>query len=269
MTRSVFHCQGLALSTVALGEGRPFVFQHGLCGQASQTAEVFPQGQGWQCLTLECRGHGQSEAGDPAAFSLATFSDDVAAFIASLDQGPVVLGGISMGAAIALRIAATRPALVKGLVLARPAWLDAPSPDHLAPNREVGALLRTHTPDEALRQFELSATAQRLSSEAPDNLASLRSFFARQPLDMTAHLLSAIASDGPGISRAAMARLRMPTLVIGHGRDAIHPLPLARELASYIPAAQFYEITAKADDVMKYRRDFSAALTRFLKELPQ
>ena len=48
------------------------------------------------------------------------------------------VGGISMGAAIALRIAALRPDLVSALVLARPAWLDANGPENIQPVADGG-----------------------------------------------------------------------------------------------------------------------------------
>ena len=266
MERSVFNRDGLALSVATKGTGQPFVFQHGLCGAAGQPLEVFPGGSGWRCLTVESRGHGQSQAGDTGLFTISTFADDVAAFVESLNSGPVVLGGISMGAAIALRIAVVRPELVNGLVLARPAWVDQPAPANMAPNLEVGRLLRDHAPDDALREFDRSDTARRLAGEAPDNLASLRGFFARQPIAVTSALLLAIAGDGPGVSRAAIAAIKVPTLVIGHGQDAIHPLAMARELALLIPGARFAQITPKAENVARYRQDFTAALAGFLKE---
>jgi pimeloyl-ACP methyl ester carboxylesterase len=266
MGGATFRHDGLSFSVHHVGAGSPFVFQHGLCGAASQPAEVFPQDIGWQCLTLACRGHGASEPGDPEQFSIATFADDVSQFIAHEAAGPVVLGGISMGAAIALRIAVKRPELVRGLVLARPAWIDQTAPDNLSGNREVGNLLHDHDPDVARSQFGQSQTARQLARDAPDNLASLLGFFDREPITITAALLRRIASDGPAITRQQIAALRVPTLVVGHDRDAIHPLAMARDLAALIPGSRLAEITPKASSLGQYRADFRAALRRFLLE---
>jgi pimeloyl-ACP methyl ester carboxylesterase len=41
------------------GPGTPVVFQHGLCGDARQTAEVFPPDPAFRRRTLACRGHGR------------------------------------------------------------------------------------------------------------------------------------------------------------------------------------------------------------------
>lgn len=265
---SVFQRHGLRLAVHDRGSGMPVVFQHGLCGDAAQPAEVFPFELPASCLTLECRGHGGSEAGDPGLLSIATFTDDLAHWLDSLALGPVVLGGISMGAAIALRLAVTRPELVRALVLARPAWIAEAAPANMAPNAQVGALLARHGAEEARALFEASDTARELATSAPDNLASLRGFFTREPQAVTAALLARISADGPGVSRTDIAALRIPTLVIGTEVDAIHPLGHAETLAALIPGARLAHITPKALDKPRYVQDFRATLAQFLLETP-
>jgi pimeloyl-ACP methyl ester carboxylesterase len=246
------------------GDGLPVVFQHGLCGDAAQPADVFPRDGRFRCVTLEARGHGLSEAGDPADFSIASFAGDVIAMIEALDLGRAVIGGISMGAAIALHIGVNRPDLVRGLILARPAWVTEPSPENMRPNAEVGELLRRFPAEEARSRFEASPTAQRLAKDAPDNLASLRGFFARRPQETTAALLRAISADGPGVTAEQVRALSVPTLMIGHDLDAIHPLSLAEDLASLNPRSQLVKITPKAKDKARYTADFRHAMTTFL-----
>ena len=74
-------------------------------------------------------------------------------------------GGISMGAAIALRLAVKRPDLVGALVLSRPAWLFAPAPDNMRPIALVAELLRKHAVPIAREMFERSETAMRLAAK--------------------------------------------------------------------------------------------------------
>lgn len=265
MTPAAFHRDGLTLVLHVTGpQDAPLVaFQHGLCGDARQPAEVFPTDRA-RLMVLECRGHGQSPAGDLSALSIATFTDDLAAAIEAEGQGPIVVGGISMGAAIALRLAVTRPDLCRALILARPAWGWGDAPPNMAPNLVVGQrLANPPVPDEA-EAFRAGPTGQRLLAEAPDNLASLMGFFSRNPRDVTAALLTRISLDGPGVSRAQVAALRLPALVIGHGQDAVHPLALARDLAAAIPGARFAEIPPKAQDKPAYVQAFRAALSTFL-----
>lgn len=267
MTETFTTADGLTLSLHETGSGRPMVFQHGLCGDANQPAQVFPPDVGDRCLTLECRGHGASASGPVDLLRIATFADDIAGMITAKGLGPCVIGGISMGAAIALRLAVTRPDLVLALVLARPAWITDAAPANMAPNALVGELLRYHPADKARALFEATSTAAQLARVAPDNLASLRGFFSRQPTAMTAELLCRISADGPGVSQGDLARITVPTLIIGTAQDFVHPLDHARTLARLIPQAQLAEITPKGADPAAYQADFRSALATFLKGL--
>ena len=268
MKRSTLARGGLRLSVAETGEGRAMVFQHGLCGDAAQPADVFPQGAGWRCVTLECRGHGLSDVGALDDFALATFADDVASLIEARALAPVVVGGISMGAAIALRLAVKRPDLVAKLVLARPAWFDEAAPLNMLPNQCVGDLMTLFSPHRAQLMFEGSDLADELKRDAPANYETLSGLIYGRSYAVTGQLLARISVDGPGVTRAQIAAINVPTLVIGHGRDLIHPLAMARSLAAAIPGARFAEIAPKADDAGRHAQEFRAALAGFLEELP-
>ena len=108
ITTDYFTTGGLRLSVKVAGTGRPFLFLHGLCGDALQPLEVFPDDTGWQCHALESRGHGGSDIGAMEELSIRRFTEDAAAYLEALGRGPAVIGGISMGAAIALRLTASR-----------------------------------------------------------------------------------------------------------------------------------------------------------------
>ena len=64
-----------------------------------------------------------------------------------------------------------------------------------------------------------------------------------------------------------MRRISVPTLVIGHDRDVIHPLAYARHLAEKIPGARLVKITSKAEGRSNYIADFRKAMGDFLKDL--
>jgi pimeloyl-ACP methyl ester carboxylesterase len=242
------------------GEGLPVIFQHGLGGDEAQVAEVFPDGQGIRRLTLECRGQGKSSLGNAGEVSIAQFADDVLAFADSRGVDRFVIGGISMGAAIAMRVTIKNPARVRALILARPAWLWNAAPENMRPFIEIAGYLQQRTVDD----FEASETAQRLAHEAPDNLASLRKFFSVKDREATATLLATIASDGPDVSEVEVRSISVPTLVLGHKIDAVHPLEFAQKLASMIAGSQFVEITPKATDKPKHVAEFREAVAQFL-----
>jgi pimeloyl-ACP methyl ester carboxylesterase len=245
------------------GDGTPVIFQHGLCGDARQTAEGFPLDSRFRRLTLECRGHGTSGF-DPQP-ELARFTGDVAALAEFLGR-PVVVGGISMGAAIALRLAVARPDLVSGLILVRPAWGPGRVPPNLAPNAEVGSLLLRFPAAEARDRFLASSTAARLRRTAPDNLASLTGFFDREPVSQTSVLLTALSREPLGVTAKAVAALRISALVCGCAEDAIHPLPLATALAGMIPGAALTELPPKGRDKAAHIAAIHVAITTFLTE---
>jgi pimeloyl-ACP methyl ester carboxylesterase len=113
---------GCRLAYDAAGDGSPVLWQHGLGADHNQPAEVFPSLPGICRITLECRGHGASELGDPGRLSIACFVMDALALLDHLEIDQAVVGGISLGAAIALRMAALYPSRISGLILGRPAW---------------------------------------------------------------------------------------------------------------------------------------------------
>jgi pimeloyl-ACP methyl ester carboxylesterase len=172
-----------------------------------------------------------------------------------------------MGAAIALRLAVLRPDLVRALILVRPAWDGQAAPPNMAPNAEAGALLARLDPDAARAAFAAGDAARRLAVEAPDNLASLMGFFDRQPQAVTARLLSTISADGPGVTAAEVAALRLPVLVCGTPEDAVHPLALAQRLAGRIPQSSFVVLPPKGRDRPAHIAALHRAIRQFLKEL--
>lgn len=244
--------------------GLPVIFQHGLGGDAVQVAQNFPDGPSRRRLTVECRAQGGSGAGSKRPFSIAMFADDVlaAADAAGLDR--FVAGGISMGAAIALHLASRHPDRVLGLVLVRPAWAFDAAPQNMRPYVEVAELIRRLPLAEARETFASSATSARFRTEAPDNLASLLGFFARENATVFAEVMQAIAADGPGVTQAEAAGFATPTLVIGSAIDLVHPLATARELAATIPNTTFTEVTPKATDKDRHFAEIRAAISSFL-----
>ena len=258
---------GCRLAFEDVGSGPVVLWQHGLGAARSQPAEAFPPDLPWRRITLECRGHGGSDLGDPEHLSMATFADDAIALLDHLGVERAVVGGISLGAGVGLRLAALHPHRVRGLILARPAWLDGPSLATQAAYREVAEAIRVHGVEEGARRFEQSLNLARIEREAPDNAVSLRGFFSRARPETTVALLSRIPLSWPGITPAAMGALVVPTLVIGNDRDDAHPLAYARQLAQWIPGAQLRQITSKSTDRAAYVREFRHALADFLTQI--
>ena len=252
---------GAALKGWDGGQGAPVIFQHGLGGDNAQVAGVFPD-EGFRRLTLECRTHGASDAGDPALFSIARFADDVLAFADARGVQRFALGGISMGAAIALRIAVKFPQRVSALILARPAWLWANAPD----NMQSIAAAAPFVAKRDRQGFAETAAARHLAVHGPDNHASLMTFFNVPEAATRARLMAAIAADGPGVSEGDIRAIALPTLVLGTAEDWVHPLAVAHTLAALIPGARFTELPSKARDKTRHTDAFRDAVHRFLNQ---
>jgi len=267
MTHSTFLRDDAKLSVFDSGIGLPVVFQHGLGGDNGQVAENFPDGPAYRRLTVECRAQGQSRAGTMRPFSIAMFAADILAVCDAHGIDRFVMGGISMGAAIALHLAHHHRGRVAGLVLARPAWLFDAAPDNMRPYALVAEHLRRQPPEEAKAAFAASPPAMDLAIRAPDNLVSLLKFFDRQEPAVTADLLDGIALDGPGLTEAEARALDVSTLVIGHGVDSVHPLAYAQRLAETIPGARLTEIAPKATDKPRHIQEFRSELDSFLRTL--
>jgi len=255
---------GCLLAYEDSGEGIPVLWQHGLGADRTQPAEVFATVAGIRRLTLECRGHGESELGDPARLSIATFEADTLSLLDHLGIKQAIVGGISLGAAITLRLAALHPERVTGLILARPAWVVGPSLSTMAPYLEIADLLDRFGPVEGAKHFELSACLATVAAISPDNADSLRSFFTRPNLESTIALLSSIPRDSPGVERKDIAKISAPTLIIGNHHDFVHPLAYAEGLQHILPHATMAVITSKSSNKDLYKLDFREALSRFL-----
>jgi 3-oxoadipate enol-lactonase len=100
------------------GSGTPIVFSHGLLWStrlfAPQVGELKKR---YRCIAYDHRGQGRSADDDADAISVVTFTDDAAALIDALNLGPVHFCGLSLGGIVGMRLALSRPSLIRSLVL--------------------------------------------------------------------------------------------------------------------------------------------------------
>lgn len=254
---------GCLLAYEDSGEGVTVLWQHGLGADRRQPAEVFPVVAGIRRLTLECRGHGESELGDPARLSIATFQADTLSLLDHLGIDQAIVGGISLGAAITMRLAALYPHRVAGLILARPAWVVGPSLS-MAPYQEVADVLERLGPVEGAKHFEFSGCLATVAAVSPDNAESLMGFFTRPNPESTIALLSSIPKDSPGVDEKDITKIAAPVLIVGNHHDFVHPLAYAERLQQILPHATMAVITSKSINKDLYKFDFRGALSRFL-----
>jgi 3-oxoadipate enol-lactonase len=112
---------GIRINYEIQGEGEPLVLIPYLAAdQACYAFQVSEYAKHFSCYTVDLRGAGLSDkpGGD---YTTELFADDVAAFMDAVGIGPAHIGGLSLGAATGMWLAAKYPERVKSLSL-HSAW---------------------------------------------------------------------------------------------------------------------------------------------------
>ncbi len=216
------------------GAGEPVLLVHGLGGSADNWVEVLPDlVERHRVIAVDLPGHAGSE---PLARG-ATMDDFAAATAAVLDAEGVdgaVVAGHSLGGLVALRLARTRPDLVRGLLLVAPAGIATTS-------RVVEALVLASAairPGRVVGRFR-----HRWADRVWYRRAVFRPWFVSDPVALTPRathgLLSAQArhTDTKVAGRAMIADdprqdlpdIACPVVVLWGARDAQLPLEDAFE----------------------------------------
>lgn len=139
--------------------------------------------------------------------------------------GPCLVGGISIGGAVAAAFAAEHP--VAALVVVMPAWLGAPDGAPAAANARWTA--------EQLRRDGLEPTIAAMTASSPPWLAAelAASWRAQWPW-LPKYLDEAAAFAEP----IALERIDCPTAVVALRDDPLHPLEVAEQWLERLPNAR-------------------------------
>jgi len=261
-----FPRDGIAFHYREIGHGIPFLFQHGLGGDVTQPFGLLdPPPAGFRMIGMDFRGHGETRPlGDEAKLGIAAFADDLAALLDHLRLDRAVVGGISQGAAVALNFALRFPDRVLGLILSRPAWLDAPFPENVRIFPAIARLIRDHGACRGLELFEASPEYKAVLEQSPDNALGLACQFTNPRAEEAVARLERIPRDSPCRHRDEWPAIRAPTLVLANRRDPVHPFGYGEVLAAAIPGATFAELTPKSVSVDAHAADVRRAIETFL-----
>ncbi|MEK7683990.1 MAG: alpha/beta hydrolase [Verrucomicrobiota bacterium] len=244
----------------------PFFFQHGLGGDVEQPFGLFQPPPDVRLLAFDCRGHGSTAPlGNPEKIGLRPFAEDLLAFMDHLQITRGFIGGISMGAAVALNFALQFPARVQGLVLSRPAWLDHPNPWNVSMFDLIAGLILQHGPEHGLQVFLKSQEYLEVLRQFPETAQSLARQFDSPRVEETVLCLGRIPRDTPCRDRREWAKIKVPTLVLANKWDPIHPFAYGEVLARAIPGAEFREIAPKSVSVAQHGRDVQQFIEEFLR----
>jgi pimeloyl-ACP methyl ester carboxylesterase len=181
--------RGATIAYSSAGVGEPAtMFIHGVCADRSYfQPQISPLSQGRRVLALDLRGHGESSPADEA--SLDDLASDVVAVADHAGLERVVLCGHSMGGPIALRVAAARPDLVRGIVMLDGVVL-FPEPVRDAALQHLVPMLATEHWKEALRGFFNTTILE-----------------PQDPPDLRRRVITAADGANPGLVRTILASL--------------------------------------------------------------
>lgn len=213
------------------GTGPRLLNLHGLTGLAEKSRESAPSG--FETATFDQRGHGDGPRfHDAVDFGIDRFVGDAIEVLDGLGWDRVAVGGQSMGAAIALRLALDHPERVDQLLITAPAFGRVINP---------GAQ-------------RLSVMADNLQGavDVDETIAAMRSRLEGDgmPRDVSAFVESFRAHHFPSIGAAVrvvhrwaplpdldrLAELGVPAVVLGWPDDPLHPWDLAEETATILSA---------------------------------
>jgi pimeloyl-ACP methyl ester carboxylesterase len=255
-----FESNGQRLYYETHGSGSEVVvYLHGLLLDANINRGIARQlaAQGYRVVLLDLPGHGGS--GKPTHATLHRFDRYARHVINLLDHLGVeqaVIGGVSLGADVSLQVGILAPKRVKALIVEMPvlenaaviaAVIFAPLLALVSLGRPVFNLTR-----------KLFARIPRKDRGIPDSVLNLLS---NDPVTMAAVLHGILVGPiAPDIlERSGIA---VPTLIIAHNYDLIHPHTDARNLARQLPDARLIyarsilELRMKPDRLMRQIIEF-------------
>lgn len=238
----------LAADMTGPADGPPILFLHG-GGQTRQSwrkALAEAGRRGFRAISIDLRGHGDSDWSPDGSYSLSIFADDLRAVLAGLDRPPVVVGA-SLGGIIGMVVAGADPDAVRALVL-----VDISATINAEGAKEVIAFMQAGS--EGFASIEAAAAAvsaylpHRDKPQSSQGLAkNLRQrgerwYWHWDPAFMTMDMDANEQAEGPAVLEMAARGLTIPTLLIRGGRSRIVTEEGARAFLEMVPHADYVHI---------------------------
>ena len=221
------------------GGDRPLVLVHGLLLSQEMHRPLAEDlaARGNRVITLDLLGHGRSDRPrDMWRYSMSVYGRQIVALMDHLGIEQAAVMGTSLGANAALEVAASSPERLRGLVIEMPV-LD---------NGLLGSAL-AFTP--LLVALTFGEPVMRLLSRATRAVPrALLPHYGNVMLDVIRQepgpggaLLQGLFFGRIAPPRSERRTFDTPTLVLGHGRDPVHPFSDAGMLAAEMPNARLIE----------------------------
>jgi pimeloyl-ACP methyl ester carboxylesterase len=208
------HVNGIGIYYETAGEGQPLLFLHGLGSSAQDWApQVSVFQNGYRCITMDVRGHGQSDK-PPGPYSVRQFAADAAGLLQALGIPSAHLIGLSMGGMIAFQMAVDMPGCVRSMVII--------NSEPEVPMRTLQEKMAVWQRLMLFRLFSMKKIGETIGARLfpDDNQAALRAAFVARwaTNDKRAYLDATRALAGWSV-RDRIASIAVPTLVIAADQD--------------------------------------------------
>ncbi len=259
---------GLKFNFEEYGTGIPLVFSHGLGGNLTQMLDLLGPMERVRVVLYDNRGHGRTTGElDASKLNFDAMADDVAAILDHARIESAVVGGVSMGAGIAVAFWRRHPERVRALILSRPAWLNRPYPPNLAILNEIAKLFDKFGAEAALPRVKSLVAFASLRTNFPEAAHALMQNLENARDSSVATTYRSILSSVPFKDFSDLASIRVPALVLANHDDPIHPFELAESLAAGIPGATFREFPSKHRGAVEHQQGFRLTVAEFLRNL--
>lgn len=241
-----FSYQGQRIAYAEYGDSdRVLVLMHGLLMNRHMYDHLGPEmaARGVRVITVDLLGHGASDKPhDMRAYNMTAFADQLAALIEELELDRPVVGGTSLGANVSLELASRRPELARGLFIEMPVLENALVAAGLI---FLPILLGIRVAKPALRA--VSAVTNRVPRS--NFLVDILLDWTRRDPNASEAVLEGILFGRTAPPREERERIELPTLVIGHPADPLHPFSDSDMLAQELPEARL----VNAESIFEWR----------------
>ncbi len=226
---------------------RPLILVHGLLLSQEMHRPLAKAlaARGNRVITVDLLGHGESDRPrDMWRYSMGFFAEQVIALMDHLELEQAVVMGTSLGANTALEVASRAPQRLRGMIIEMPVLDNALLASALA--------------------FTPLLVALTFGEPVMKAVAKGARAFPRRLLPYYGNVVLDLVRQEPGPGGAVLQGLffgrvaphrnerrtfAMPTLVLGHRRDPVHPFSDAGMLAEELPNARLLE----ADSLLELR----------------
>jgi pimeloyl-ACP methyl ester carboxylesterase len=248
----------------APASGRALILLHGLLLSQEMNRPLAEDlaAHGNRVITLDLLGHGHSDRPrDMWRYSMATYGRQVVALMDHLKIEQAVVMGTSLGANVALEVASEHPERLRGMVIEMPVLDNGLLWSALT----FTPLLVALTFGEPLMKLLARAT-RAVPRRVLPHYGNVVLDLVRQEPGPSGALLQGLFFGRIAPPRSERATFTVPTLVLGHPRDPVHPFSDADMLVREMPNARLLEAHSIVELRLQPER-LTGEITAFVDEI--